>query len=416
MVASVKSVTKKGATEVTRKSIAEYAKAIRWRYGGATKGEKGKLLDEFCRTTGYHRKAVIRLLGHPPGPWRRRGGRRSPYGPEVVRALEELWESADRICGKRLQPFVPELAGMLERAGELRLPREVRQTVLGLSAATIDRLLGPARRRAPRRPRSQSPAAGTLRALVPVRTFGEWDGVAPGAFQADLVAHCGESTEGFYLTTLMAVDVATGWTECEAIWGKGQQRVGAGVHHIRQRAPMALRELHTDNGGEFLNQVLYPWRQREGIRLTRGRPYRKNDQAYAEQKNGAVVRRLVGYDRYASQDAYAELQRLYALVRPYLNFCQPVRKLAGKERMGSKVRKQFDRARTPYQRLLESGVLEDAARRRLEETYHGMNPVSLRRQIGAALERLWQLADRRSSTRNSSLPAEELGDHRRALA
>jgi hypothetical protein len=212
--------------------------------------------------------------------------------------------------------------------------------------------------------------------------------------QADLVAHCGDSTEGFYLTTLVVTDVATGWTECQAVWGKGQQRVGTALHHIRQRLPMALRELHTDNGGEFVNALLQPWCQREGIRCTRGRPYRKNDQAYVEQKNWSAVRRPVGYDRYTSKAAYAQLQRLYDLLRLDVNFFQPIRKLIGKERVGGKVIKRYDRAQTPYQRLLASGVLEEPQRQALERLYRSVNPVRLRAEIDAALEVLWKLAHR----------------------
>lgn len=386
---------------MTRKTVVEYAKAIRERYRMASKADKGRILDEFCQTSGYNRKAAIRLLGGDPVTERRHGGGRTPYGPEVREVVGLLWEAADRICGKRLAPFIPELLQMLERAGELTVAPVVRAQVLGVSAATIDRLVAPARLEG-RRPHTQSRAAVALKALVPVRTFGEWKGVAPGAFQADLVAHCGESTAGFYLNTLMAVDVATGWTECEAVWGKGQRRVGTGVHHIRERVPMLLQELHTDNGGEFVNHVLYPWCQQEGIRLTRGRPYRKNDQAYAEQKNGAVVRRLVGYDRYSSKAAYAELQRLYRLVRPYVNFCQPLRKLVGKERVGSKTRKRFDQAKTPYQRLLATDVLGEEQRQRIDQEYRAVNPVRLRAHIQISLKRLWDLAE--GSTPGLSTP------------
>jgi len=221
---------------------------------------------------------------------------------------------------------------------------------------------------------------------VPVRTFGEWTGVAPGALQADLVVHCGETTAGFYLSTLLAVDVAP-------IWGMTQQRVGTAVHLVRQRLPVALRELHTDNGGEFLNTRLVPWCRRAGIRLTRGRPYRKNDQAWAEQRNWTAVRSLVGYDRYASLAALAQFRRLYPLVRDYLNFFQPVRKLVGKHRDGAKVTKRYDAAQTPYRRLLASGVLDADQQARLDDRYHRLNPAQLKRDLDAALDLLWTLAE-----------------------
>lgn len=375
-------------------SIREYAAAVRPRYRAASKAEKGRLLDEFCAVTGYHRKAAVRLLGRAVLTPGRRRGRQRQYGTVVAAALKEVWEAADRICSKRLTPYLPELVAVLERHGELHWEAGLRDQVLRLSAATLDRLLRPVRVPGGRRPYTQSPATTALKALVPVRTFGEWAGVAPGAFQGDLVAHCGETTRGFSLNTLVLVDVASSWSAFEVVWGKGQSRVAAGVHRSRQRLPMGLRELHHDNGGEFLNHVLYPYCQREGISLTRGRPYKKNDQAYVEQKNGAVVRRQVGYHRYSSKAAYAQFQRLYVPLELYHNFFQPVQKLVSTERHGAKVRKRYDQARTPYQRLLESGVLDAPTGAALEQQYRRLNPVRLRAQIEEALATLWKLAER----------------------
>jgi hypothetical protein len=378
---------------MTRSSVREYAAAVRPRYLAASKRERGQILTEFCRTTGYHRKAAVRLLRRSPpaaGP-RRRPGR---YGLAVALALKRAWEASDRLCSKRLAPFLPELVPILEDRGELRLAAETRAALVGLSPATIDRLLRPYRASGGRRPLSQSRAAAALQAQIPVRTFGEWGGVRPGAVQADLVSHCGESTDGFYLTTLTVVDVATSWCELEPVWGKGRQRVGSALHRLRQRLPAGLRELHTDNGGEFLNELLAPYCRREGIRFTRGRPYKKNDQAYVEQKNWAAVRRVVGYGRYSSKAAYAQLERVYAPLRLYGNFFQPVRKLIAKERVGAKVRKRYDRAQTPYQRLLAAGVLDEAQRATLAALYRGLNPVRLLAEIDAALAVLGTLAER----------------------
>ncbi|HEV8635741.1 MAG TPA: transposase family protein [Chloroflexota bacterium] len=380
---------------MTRAGVEEYAAAVRARYRRARRGEKGAILDEFCRVTGYHRKAAVRLLGRAPvRPAGGRRGRPPRSGPEVVAALRAVWEAADRPCGKRLAPFLKELVGALERHGEIALDPPTRARLVRLSAATIDRLLGPLKRQGRRRPLTQSAAADALKAQVPIRTFGEWAGVAPGSVQADLVAHCGESTAGFYLATLVVVEVATAWTEPEPVWGMSQQRVGSGVHRVRQRLPVPLRELHTDNGGEFLNTLLQPWCRREGIRCTRGRAYKKNDQAWVEQKNWRAVRRLVGYDRYSTQAAFAQLGRLYALVGAYLNFLQPVRKLVGKERVGAKVTKRYDAAATPYRRLLAAGVLDAAGKDALDRRYRSLNPVRLKQDIDAALELLWALADR----------------------
>jgi len=311
----------------------------------------------------------------------------------VRTALERTWQAADHACGKRLAPFLPTLVPALERHGALSLSAETRADLRALRAATIDRLLAPARQRLPRRPFTSHPATRALRAQIPLRTFGEWAGVAPGALQADLVAHCGPTTAGFYLTTLRAVDVATGWTDREAIWGKGQDRVGGGIRPIRERLPVGRRARHTDNGREVLNGLLYPWCQREGVRLTRGRPYRKNDQAWVEQRNWQVVRRLVGYDRFRSHAAHAHLRRLSAAVRLSVHFFQPIAKLIDKERRGAKVVKRYDPAQTPYQRLVPSGVLSATQQEGLDRLVHRLNPVALRARIDADLAALWPLAE-----------------------
>lgn len=393
---------------MTLGSIQEYAAAMRSRYLAASKREKTQLLNEFCAVTGYHRKAAVRVLGHPSAGGGRRGTR-ARYGLPVARALRQLWEASDRICSKRLAPFLPELVDVLERHGELSLEPEVREPLLRVSASTIDRLLRPYRRRGLRRPYSYRPSPSSLKGLVPLRTFSEWGKVQPGSLQADLVLHCGESTQGFYLTTLMAVDVATGWQECEAIWGKGKQKVGGGVHRIRGRLPFSLRELHTDNGGEFINDTLYPYCQQHGIRLTRGRPYKKNDQAYVEQRNWSVVRRLVGYHRYSTKAAYELMRRLYPLVRQYANFFQPIAKVVSRERLGAKVTKRYDVARTPYQRLLERGILGETQRYALEREYQRLNPVKLRSQIESGLEALWRLAQEEEQRRRNTPPVAKVG-------
>jgi hypothetical protein len=282
---------------LTRESISEYAAGLRPRYERAKRAERGRLLTEFCETTGYHRKAAIRLLHRAERAKGARRGRTPVYGERVRGALREVWEASGRLCSKRLVPFLPELVASLERHGELVLEAEVRRLLLGLSAATVDRLLAGERSRAGRRPYAQSGAVASLKAQIPLRTFGEWAEATPGEVQADLVAHCGESAEGQFVLTLTVVDVATGWTEVEGVEVRTQDRVQAAFHRARSRFPFPLIALHTDNGGEFLNSVLYPYCQRTDLRFTRGRPYKKNDQAYVEQKNGSVVRRLIGYDR-----------------------------------------------------------------------------------------------------------------------
>jgi len=378
---------------MTRLTVHEYAAALRPRYRTAPKGVKKRILDEFCQTTGMHRKAAIRLLGRRTGPVPLRRGRPRRYGPEVAESLVKLWKVGDRMCGKLLAAAMPDLLAALERHGELTVSPKVRELLLTISPSTIDRLLRRQRLPTLRQPRRRSPATTTLKGQIPIRTWSEWQGVEPGSLQADLVLHCGESTEGFFLTTLCALDVATAWIELQPVWGMGQQRVGSAMHHIRLRLPFALKALHTDNGSEFINHLLQSWCRREGIRFTRGRGYRKNDQAYVEQRNWLSVRRQVGYDRLSSRAAFALLQQLYPLLCLQLNFFRPVRKLVGKERLGAKVVKRYDEPQTPYQRLLAAGVLSEPARAALEKRLLALNPAQLQRRIDQLLRQLWELAE-----------------------
>jgi hypothetical protein len=378
---------------MSRGSVKEYTEAVRRRYREAGRREKGVILEEFTEVTGYHRKAVIRLLGRGTGPPGKRLGRPRRYRGEVVEALRRAWEAADHVCGKRLKPFLPELVGVLVRHGDLKVSEEVAERLGEISAATIDRVLKPYRGRRIRRPLSTTRPGSLLKRSIPIRTFSEWDEGEPGFMEVDLVAHCGESTEGFYVNTLCGVDIRTGWVECQEIWGKGQHRVRAGVHRMRGRLPFRLLGLDSDNGSEFINHRLYAYCQEEGITFTRSRPYKKNDSAHVEQKNWTVVRRVIGYDRYSSRAALAQLGRVYSYLRLYVNFFQPVMKLKHKSREGAKVRKVYDEARTPYQRVLESGALEPEQRESLERLYRSLSPVRLLDDIERELQKLWAMAE-----------------------
>jgi hypothetical protein len=379
---------------VTRASLREYAAVQRERYQQANRVDKHRLLDEMVAVTGMHRKAAIRLLRRPPRsePAPVRAGRPRRYGAEVAAAAEVLWQASGRIGAHRLHPFVPELLDRLLQCGELSVAPAVDKLVRQASRPTLARLLAPARAQYPRRGATLTRPSTWLKQQIPIRTFADWDDARPGFCQVDLVAHCGGSTQGFYLHTLCAVDVATSWVELQALWGKGHYRVAAGVQALRERLPVALAGLDSDNGSEFINRVLYYYCWREGITFTRGRAWKKNDSALVEQKNGAIVRHLVGYDRFASKPAYAQLARVYALARLHVNFFQPVERLLTKHRMGARVHRVFDRAQTPYQRLCAAGVLTPLKRAELEALYQRLNPLQLQRDLEAALDRLWTLA------------------------
>lgn len=379
---------------MTRGSVREYTEAVKSRYLRARKDGKGKILDEFIQVTGYHRKAAIRLL-HRKSSWQRqRCGRERRYGYEAVEALRKLWEASDRLCSKRLKPFIGEMVRVMRQHGELAVNTSIEAELCQMSPSTIDRLLRPWRRLGGRRPLSTTRPGSLLKNSIPIRTFADWTDERSGFMEVDLVAHCGESTEGFYLTTLSTVDVASGWSECIGVWGKGQYRVGSAVHLMRQRLPFPLLGLDSDNGSEFINQYLYNYCRRERITFTRSRSYKKNDSCHVEQKNWSVVRRLVGYDRYSSHGALEHLNLVYATLRHYVNFFQPNMKLVSKTRQGAKLHKVYDTARTPYQRLLESGTLTPTQQITLAAIYHGLNPVLLLNQLNGHLEKLWELADR----------------------
>jgi hypothetical protein len=373
------------------------------RYRAARHGERSAILDEFIAVTGYDRKYAIRvLLGpiQPPAPIRR--PRAAHYGPEVQEALATAWLAANGICAKRLVPFLVELIPTLERHGHLSLTDEVREQVLALSSATADRLLRPLRQ--PHGLTTTKPGR-LLKKQIPIRTFTEWNDVQPGFLEADLVAHCGGSLEGAFLYTLTLTDVATTWTECLPLLHRTQHGVVHAVQRARGMFPFPLLGIDTDNGSEFINEELMAYCVSEQLTFTRGRVANKNDQCYVEQKNGSVVRQLVGYDRFEGERAYRQLAELYRAVRLYVNFFQPSMKLRTKTRTGSRVRRRYGPAQTPFQRVLASGVLDAASQRRLNAVYRALDPVRLLHQLENLQEALWRHALFR--TRGSS-PTSEL--------
>ncbi len=395
MVASIHVLPTKGGGSLTRRSILDYAEAVRDRYQRSKKAAKTGILDEFVAATGLHRKAVVRLLNRAKKKGAgKKPGRPKLYSLEAVLALRVAWEASDRLCSKRFQPFLPELVTILKRESELVITEEIESELSQMSASTIDRVLRRYRTRSRRHGLSTTKPGTILKNAIPLKTFSEWTESKAGYLEVDLVAHCGDSTEGFYLNTLSAVDVATGWYEPVAVWGKGQDRVGGAVYEVRKRLPMPLLGLHSDNGGEFINRSLYEYCRRQDIAFTRSRSYKKNDSCHVEQKNWSVVRRTIGYDRFSSKAALKALDDVYILLRLYINFFQPVMKLVGKTRNGARVHKVFDTAKTPYRRLLESGILTEDKKRELSSIYLALNPAKLLKQIRRETEHLWPLAER----------------------
>ena len=380
---------------MNKESNREYISCQTARYVSASRQGKTMILDEMVRVTGYDRKTLIRRLVSRKQPRKgKKAGRRRVYGLDVMMAARLVHEAAGSIGPRRLHPFIPELAARLRRYGELLIADETYALLLKASPATLERLLEQERESFRLRAKSLTKPGTLLRSRIPIRTFADWDDAAPGFLEVDTVAHCGNSTEGFYLWTVTGVDVATGWVEMDAVWGKTQERVGAAIRRMQRRLPVPLLGLDSDNGSEFMNKGLVAYCKDNGITFTRSRPYRKNDSAHVEQKNGAVIRRLTGHGRYASPAAFAQMRELYSLARLHVNFFQPVRRLSGKSRDGSKVIRYHDEARTPYQRMLESGRITGANRAVLESMYNSLNPLQFSRQIDAQIEGLMRLAQR----------------------
>ncbi len=364
------------------------------RYRLARGEERSRILTEFIASTGYHRKYALSVLNHPVTKGSSRKQRRRPrqYIFAVQQALVMCWRAANGICSKRLVPYLPELVRVLEQHGELHLEPTTKERLLALSPATADRLLQAERQRAKPHGLGTTKPGTLLKSAIPIRTFAEWDEAHPGFTEIDLVVHCGSTTRGEYLHSLTMTDIATGWTECVALRNRGQQSVFQALVLARSRLPFPLRGIDSDNGVEFINAHLLRYCQDEHLTFTRSRPYKKNDQAYVEQKNWSIVRQLVGYERYESASAYEALQALYQVVRLYVNFFQPSMKLLSKAREGSKVKKKYDQAKTPYQRVLESEHVNEEAKATLRQQYVTLNPVVLLRQMQRLQATFWKLA------------------------
>jgi len=373
----------------TRRELKE---AIGQRYRAAGRWERRQILDEFTRVTGYHRKHALRVLNRPFVPQPRRP-RKCIYDEAVRQGLALLWEAGDRICGKRLKALLPVLIESMERHGHLRLDPVVRSSVLDISAASIDRLLRPVRAASGRGRRRRWGVSSAIKQSVPVRTFADWGDPPPGYCEADLVEHCGGVKEGNCAHTLTLTDIHSGWTECAALVVREQNLVVEAISMIRGQIPFALRGLDTDNDGVFINETLQTYCQEQDVDWTRSRPYRKNDQAWVEQKNGAVVRRLAGYGRLSGLNAAATLGRLYQSARLYVNFFQPSFKLAGKQRDGALVRRRYHPPLTPCQRLLASPLVEESIKNQLRQHFTALDPVALLKTIRDTQQELTALSD-----------------------
>jgi hypothetical protein len=367
---------------------------IRREYLVANRRRKTKLLNSLIDATGYNRKYAILLLNQSPKrkPAQRRS-RQCKYGSDVLDAVRQLWQAANGICAKRLHPFLPTLIETLDRFGHLKLDKQLKKLILGMSVSTLERMLKTERDRDPKAVSLTRPGS-LLKKQIAVKTFAEWNDQKVGFFEVDLVAHCGGDISGKFMHTLTMTDVATGWTEFVPLEHKLDDHVRIGIEKVIRLLPFQLQGIDCDNRGEFLNHKMVAWCKARKITFTRSRAYRKNDQCHVEEKNGSIIRRMVGYGRYDSPRAMELMTELYSVARLYVNFFQPSMKLIEKTRYGSKVTKEYDTAMTPLERLLRFKSTPPEKRSRLQGKFRKLDPVALLAEMARLQSELWRAASK----------------------
>ena len=388
---------------ISRESRKELVKALADRYRLSSRSEKNKILDEFVKTTDYHRKHAIRMLNDKQTVKATENTvPKRIYDDAVRESLIILWEASDRICSKRLKAIIPELLAGMERHGHLRLDLEVKNKVLKVSAATIDRILFRVRKHGKRK-RRKNPIA-TIKSKISVRTFADWNQPAPGYFEMDFVEHNGGKIGGSCVHTLAMTDIATGWTECVPVIARQQMLVVESLEVIKGHLPMKILGIDTDNDSAFINETIVEYCNAHDIEFTRSRAYQKNDQAWIEQKNGAVVRRLTGYDRFEGLLAARILSRLYRVARLHTNFYQPSHKLKHKTREGAKVRKSYYPPNTPCKRLVEHPSISAEVKQELRNQLIELDPIELLKSLRECQEALVALSRKNNiSAKNNNL-------------
>ena len=401
-----------GLTMKEKKSV---IKVLAPQYQNSSKKQKQLFLDQFVALTGYNRSYASFLLNHhgkksfissslsvvADASTSSHRTYKKTYDFKVLAALKKIWIIMDCICGKRLAPILPEIIPLLELHNEINLDPLTRQKLFSISSSTIDRLLKDEKRSFGQSARSKTKPGTLLKNQIPIRTFSDWDEKRPGFVEIDLVAHEGGDPRGDFIQTLDVTCVATGWTETQAVQNKAQIWVFNALKEIRQRLPFKLLGIDSDNGAEFINAHLLNYCQANEITFTRGRAYRKNDNCFVEQKNYSVVRRAVGYLRYDTEEELKLLNELYSQLRLYTNYFQPVMKLIEKEKVGSKVKKKYDEARTPYRRVLDSEQVSKEEKEQLKKGYENLNPAWLKREITRLQQELIEMAEKKRSFRKS---------------
>ena len=378
--------------EMTLDERRKYLKRMKGRYVKANRKERSQLLSDMEEMTGLHRKSLTRLL-HAASLERkpRQTVRKSSYGAEVEEVIVRIWESLDYICAERLTPVLSSMAQHLARFAVVKLTEDIEAQLQTISRATVSRILRRFRNRKRRLPQKGAERANQITKGVPMGRIA-WNTTEPGHCEVDLVYHSGPNVSGEHAHTIQMVDVATGWSERVAVMGRGHKAMQAGFERIVQRVPFVIVELHPDNGAEFFNQHLVRfWKERViGVQLSRSRPYQKNDNRIVEQKNDTLVRQYFGDLRIDRPEQLEAMNALYEQMWLYYNLFQPVMHLTEKRAVGDKVRRKWDKAKTPFERVKATGKLSSEQQEQLQALYEQTNPHHLREAIYQGLAQLWE--------------------------
>jgi hypothetical protein len=377
--------------KMSLKSRKELVKKAKGRYLKATKPEKVLILDELSQNTGLARNYLIQILSAKVdldyiNPINRK--RRVSYDANVVHYLKKIWTIFDYPCGQRLAPMMSEYVLVLERFKEVIIPDSVKEKVLKIKSATIDRRLEKFRTFRHKKTFSTTKPGSLLKKNIPIKTS-SWDETRLGYGELDTVAHCGNSASGEFIFTLTYTDIASQWTISEAVMSKGQMGIKLALENIAKRLPFTLKGIDPDNGSEFINWQLYRHCLAHNIEFTRGRPYAKNDNAHIEQKNYTHVRKLMGYGRMDKEWQLNKMNDLYWNEQDfYKNFFLSNKKLIEKKRVGTKIVKKYDIPRTPFQRLLENKEFTEREKEKLKMIYAKLNPAELKRSLDRKISKI----------------------------
>jgi hypothetical protein len=371
------------------KAFRQLVRVLVVRYEVAGKKQKSVILNELCATAELNRNYASRLLkgGHKKN--RSRPGRPSKYAEPGFRlVLTRFWSATEYLCGKLLKVAIPKYLPFYEGAHE-SLKQEHIDKLLSISPATIDRVLHPDKAK---RGFSLTRRGKMFREEIQIRCD-YWSEVSPGFMEGDSVAHCGGSMKGPFIWTMTFVDIATTWVETRAVWTLNGENTVNALRCVRAKLPFPMIALDFDNGGEFINNVVVRFCATQEIALTRSRPYHKNDNAHVEQKNDSVVRQLLGYGRFENPDLVPVMNDLYINEWYwYNNFFRPSFKLKDKTKVGSKYRRKYDTPKTPYERVLESPMVDQKRKDELTVLYNSLNPFQLRKAMHEKFKRIHKLS------------------------